>query len=236
MSLMKLFNKTYLLQNLKKSKTVLSIFVGLIPILNTIILIMFLKNNNGYILALSEISIISFIGIYILPIIISICLFNYVYKKKSVDFINSMPISRKSIFVTNTILGIILFGLMLIVNVILIKITSLIFNSIIPFSLLMDYFWYFLVVYIFAFSATNLAMTVSGNAVTQIVVTLLLFFLVPFVSAYVGELYTTGTTTDILLECTSDECLPDNYYCYGDLECNINKNLNKYAISCILLL
>ena len=191
MNLMKLFNKNYLLQNLKKSKTVLSIFVGLIPILNTIILIMFLKNNNGYILALSEISIISFIGIYILPIIISICLFNYVYKKKSVDFINSMPISRKSIFVTNTILGIILFGLMLIVNVILIKITSLIFNSIIPFSLLMDYFWYFLVVYIFAFSATNLAMTVSGNAVTQIVVTLLLFFLVPFVSAYVGELYTT---------------------------------------------
>ena len=48
------------------------------------------------------------LGTFILPIIISICLFNYIYKKKSVDFINSMPISRKSIFITNTILGIII--------------------------------------------------------------------------------------------------------------------------------
>ena len=153
-----------------------------------IILIMLLTNNSNYLLGFAEISIINIIGIYLLPIIISICLFNYIYKKKSVDFINSMPISRKSIFVTNTLLGIIIFIIMLLLNIILTAIVTTIFNNPIPIAMLFDYFWFFLVVYLFAFTATNLAMTISGNAITQIIVTLLLFFLVPFTSAYTIEL------------------------------------------------
>ena len=42
MNLMKLFNVNYLKQNFKKSKVILAIFIGLIPILNTIILTMIL--------------------------------------------------------------------------------------------------------------------------------------------------------------------------------------------------
>ena len=161
MNLMKLFNFNYLKQNFKKSKVVLSIFIGLIPILNTIILIMNSSNNDVY--TFSEISIINFIGVYILPVIISHCLFNYIYKKKSVDFINSMPISRKSIFATNTIFGIGIFLSMLLVNLILMIILTLIFNVPIPFMMFVDYLWYWFIVYVFAFSATNLAMSVSGK-------------------------------------------------------------------------
>jgi len=231
MNLMRLFNKNYLLQNLKKSKVVLSIFTCLIPILNTIILTMMLTNNSNHVLGFVEISIINLIGIYILPIIISICLFNYIYKKKSVDFINSMPISRKSIFVTNTILGVVIFIVMLLVNILLISVVCLIFNTQVPVMMLVDYFWFFALVYIFSFSATNLAMTVSGNAITQIIVTLLIFFLVPFAHAYTKALYEFNTNSNILLHCTTEECMPETYYCYDDLECNINKKLNKYEIS-----
>lgn len=230
MNLMKLFNKNYLIQNLKKSKVVLSIFIGLIPILNTIILIMMQTSVKNKILSFAEISIMNIIGLYILPIIISICLFNYIYKKKSVDFINSMPISRKSIFVTNTILGIIIFILMLLINIILILVITWIFNAHIPIKMLFDYFWFFALVYIFTFSATNLAMTISGNAITQIVVTLLLFFLVPFSNAYITSLIDNSTNNTVLLKCTTEECIPEKYYCYDDLECNINKNLNKYEV------
>ena len=230
MNLMKLFNKNYLIQNLKKSKVVLSIFIGLIPILNTIILIMMQTSVKNKILSFAEISIMNIIGLYILPIIISICLFNYIYKKKSVDFINSMPISRKSIFVTNTILGIIIFILMLLINIILILVITWIFNAHIPIKMLFDYFWFFALVYIFTFSATNLAMTISGNAITQIVVTLLLFFLVPFSNAYITSLIDNSTNNTVLLKCTTEKCIPEKYYCYDDLECNINKNLNKYEV------
>lgn len=233
MNLMKLFNVNYLLQNLKKSKVVLSIFIGLIPILNTIILTMLLTSNNNYVLGFTEISIINLIGIYILPTIISICLFNYIYKKKSVDFINSMPISRKSIFVTNTILGIIIFILMLLINILLILVLSTIFNVNIPLMMLVDYFWFFLVVYIFTYSATNLAMTISGNAITQIVVTLLIVFLVPFTTSYTKMLYNENINTETLIECTTDNCIPDAYYCYDDLNCSINKELNRYNASLI---
>lgn len=230
MNLMRVFNKNYLLQNLKKSKIVLSIFIGLIPILNTIILIMMQTSVKNKILSFAEISVMNIIGLYILPIIISICLFNYIYKKKSVDFINSMPISRKSIFVTNTILGIIIFTLMLLINIILILGIAWIFNAHIPLVMLFDYFWFFALSFTFTFSATNLAMTISGNAITQIVVTLLLFFLVPFSNAYITSLIDNSTNNTVLLKCTTEACMPEKYYCYDDLECNINKNLNKYEV------
>ena len=231
MNLMKLFNKNYLFQNLKKSKVVLSIFTCLIPILNTIILIMVLTNNTNYVLGFVDVASINLVGIYILPVIISICLFNYIYKAKSVDFINSMPISRKSIFVTNTILGILIFIVMLLVNIILISIVALIFNTTIPFMMLFDYFWYFGLVYIFVFSATNLAMTVSGNAITQIVLTLLIIFLVPFTHLYTNSIYEENDGNNVLLECKDEVCIPKSYYCYDDLECSLNKNLNRYEIS-----
>ena len=81
MNLMKLLNKDYLFQNLKKSKVVLAIFVGLIPILNTIVLIMRLTSRNNHVLSFLDISLVNLIGLYIIPVVVSICLFNYVYKR-----------------------------------------------------------------------------------------------------------------------------------------------------------
>lgn len=229
MNLMKLFNINYLLQNLKKSRTVLAIFIGLVPILNTIIMLIALTSDPSSVLSFETISYLNIPGIYFLPVIISICLFSYVYKKKSVDFINSMPISRKSLFITNTILGILILISMLLINIILICFVSIIFNSPIPFMMLFDYFWFFSLVYIFVFCATNLAMTISGNVITQIVVTLLLLFLVPYTDAYIKELYNEdGTTT--LLECNSDTCTPEKYYCYDNDICLANKEENKYNL------
>ena len=227
----KLFNLNYLIQNIKKSKNVLAILTILLPILNTIILIMELTGNRNHILSFSEISITNIVGIYILPIVISICLFNYIYKRKSVDFINSMPISRKSIFITNTILGIIIFATMLLINTVLTYTTCLIFKSPIPFMMLFDYFWFYLLVYIFAFTATNLAMTISGNAITQIVLTLLLFFLVPFMSFYTTILEEqSGYSSVNLIECNEDSCKPEKHYCYDNKNCETNKELNRYSL------
>lgn len=229
MNLMKSFNLNYLIQNLKKSKVILSIFIGLIPILNTIIQIMNLTINETEILSLGQISSLSLIGTYFLPIIISICLFNYIYKKKSVDFINSMPISRKSIFITNTILGIIIIILTILINSILTLIVCQILNRPIPIAMLLDYFGYLSLVYIFVFTATNLAMTISGNAITQIVVTLLLLFLIPYISIFTKALYKENID-NTYLKCTTSECKPDKYYCYDDELCLTNQKNNLYPI------
>ena len=231
MNLTKLFNINYLRQNLKKSKVILLIFTLLIPILNTLALIMTSINSNNYVPSLLDISAINIVGIYFLPLVISICLFNFMFKKKSVDFINSMPISRKSIFVTNTIGGLLIFLVMLIVNALLIGMVSLMFNIPIPFIMLLDYVLIWFSIYMFAFTIANLAMSISGNAITGIVVSLLLIFFVPFMLSYTNILKENNNSDNYYIEVKDENTIPENYTCSeNDIECNLNKQLNKYEV------
>ena len=48
--------------------------VFICSLLNTIILIMVLTNNTNYVLGFVDVASINLVGIYILPVIISICL------------------------------------------------------------------------------------------------------------------------------------------------------------------
>lgn len=231
MNLTKLFNINYLRQNLKKSKVILLIFTLLIPILNTLALIMASINSNNYVPSLLDISVINIVGIYFLPLVISICLFNFMFKKKSVDFINSMPISRKSIFITNTIGGLLIFLVMLIVNALLICMVSLMFNIPIPFIMLLDYVLIWFSIYMFAFTIANLAMSISGNAITGIVVSLLLIFFVPFMLNYTNILKENNNSDNYYIEVKDENAIPENYTCSeNDIECNLNKQLNKYEV------
>ena len=116
MNLKQIFNFKYLYQNLKKSKAFLCVFIGLVPIITLLMMIGYGTSDNLYIPQLEELSIINYPCMYILPIIIAICLNGHVFKKKTVDFINSMPISRKTLFFTNVLGGIILLVLMNLIN------------------------------------------------------------------------------------------------------------------------
>ena len=113
MNLIKLFNIKYFFQNLKKSKTLLSLTILIVPILTLLILI----NINNMDINLTDMmygcNTINLLGMYVIPICISFILFGYVFKRKSVDFIGSMPINRKSIFITNLIGGILIIKLMI---------------------------------------------------------------------------------------------------------------------------
>ena len=189
MSLTKLFNKNYFVQNILKSKAVIALVIGIVPILNAIFLLTIATDTTMPILAdIRDISILNILGMYVLPLVLSLCLFGYVFKKKSVDFINSMPLTRKTIFVTNSIGGILLIVIMMLLNVLLLGIETLMFsNLIIPFEMLLDYFILWTVSYIFVFTAANIATSLSGNHVTMIVLTAIILFLVPFMHNYITE-------------------------------------------------
>jgi len=186
MSLTKLFNKNYFVQNILKSKAVIAVMIGIIPILNAIYLMALSSGLNDVMVAnINLISILNIAGMYILPIVLSLCLFGYVFKKKSVDFINSMPLTRKTIFVTNSIGGILLIIIMMLVNVVLLFIESLLLtNLVIPFAMILDYFVVWTIAYIFVFTVANIATSISGNPVTMLIVTTIILFLVPFVHNY----------------------------------------------------
>ncbi|MBQ8044260.1 MAG: ABC transporter permease [Clostridia bacterium] len=195
MSLTKLWNKNYFVQNILKSKAVIALVVGIVPILNAIFLMAIAGDTTTPVVAdIRDISILNIIGMYVLPIVLSLCLFGYVFKKKSVDFINSMPLTRKTIYITNSIGGMLVIIVMMLLNVLLLGVESLIFsNLIIPFQMIIDYFILWTVSYIFVFTAANIATSLSGNHITMIVLTVVILFLVPFLHNYItgfsGNLY-----------------------------------------------
>lgn len=181
MSLIKLFNFKFMKQMLKKSKGQLMIFLLLVPVFSFLSLLVTYSRDAVGVLDYDSISVINFIGMYVIPVILSINLFNYIYKRASVDFINSMPINKKTIFCTNVVLGVLLIIAMQTVNALGILIFSALKPELVIFGeLIWDTFIMTTVSYIFVFTATNLAMCLSGNIITQIVMTCLIVFFVPF--------------------------------------------------------
>lgn len=186
MNLKSLFNRKYFVQNILKSKSILALVLSIVPILNAIFLLSLTKSEDSTVSSLNVISILNIIGMYIFPIVISLCLLGYVFNKKSTDFVNSMPLTRSQIFITNTIGGIAICVLMMIINTLVLALESLVIpNLAITFKVLLDYFIVWTVAYIFVFTLTNVAISVSGNMITSIVVVALLLFLVPFMHFYI---------------------------------------------------
>ena len=195
MNLTKLFNFKYLIQNIKKSKMALVLFFIIVPIFTSLTIM----TTKDRILDFSELAFVNILGMYIIPFIFSVCLFGYVYKKNSVDFMCSMPVSRKTIFVTNTIGGIGMIVLMQLITLILTLLIGVVTGATIFNAMVFDIFAYQTIAYIFVFTIANLAMSVSGNLLTQIVVTLLITFLIPFSTFFVVA-YTSNNEVTIYNE------------------------------------
>lgn len=212
MNLTKLFNFNFLLQNIKKSKMILAIFMIVVPLFTTITLTA--SSYSAY--NFFELSSVNIIGMYVIPFIFSLCLFGYVYKKNSVDFICSMPISRRTIFATNILGGALLILVTQILTLICTFVVASFSESIIFPALIWDVFLYQFVSYIFVFSVANLAMSLSGNAMTQIVVTMLIIFVVPVIALYLSENSDTrthiGDNLDIIQELKPTYTAPANVF------------------------
>lgn len=232
MNLKQLFNKEYFVQNILKSKAILALVTGIVPIFNAIFLLLITSSaDNSVICDMNLISALNIIGMYVLPVIISICLLGYVFKRKSTDFINSMPLTKKQIFITNTIGGIVIILVMMLLNTLVLCIESLLIDNLaITFQMLLDYFIVWTISYIFVFTVSNIAVSLSGNCITAIIVTALILFFVPFMhlyltgfSGYLGnfEPYYIATETPldyenmrsiIKVESTPVYTLPFNYF------------------------
>ena len=91
MSLTSLFNFSYLKENLKRSKAIVLLCIFLIPIINGIVYLMGAVNNTSFMPTIGDLSAILLVSMYVIPVILSITLFGFVYKRKSCDFIAAIP-------------------------------------------------------------------------------------------------------------------------------------------------
>lgn len=230
MNLTSLFNFNYLKENIKKSKAIILLCMLLLPILNGIILLMHGSTGDNFVASIYDVSGIILFGMYIIPLVLSITLFSFIYKKGAVDFTLSMPINKRQIFLTNTIGGMAIILIMQIINFIVMLLVSLIYsNIIVSYKMLFDILLMYSISYIFVFVCTNIAASVSSNKITTIVVTLLIMFLIPFISTFINSnAFTYYGNSDVKVECVNDSCKPKNYYC-DNVKCEIDKKNNIYT-------
>lgn len=185
MNLTKLFNFKYFKENVKKSKGIILLMLVFIPMFTVLQL---MNSTSIDVYSFMPLGAINIVLTYILPFLLSLSLFGYVYKRTSVDFMGSMPLSRKTIFATNTVGGIALILLIQFTTFILTVIMAQFIDAIIFTRLAFDIFLYQTLAYIFIFVISNLAMSVSGNLMTQIVTAVLIFLVYPVVTFYISEM------------------------------------------------
>ena len=185
MNLTKLFNYKYFKENLKKSKGIILLLLVFLPMFTVLQL---MNDTSIDVYSFMPLSAINLVLTYIVPFLLSLSLFGYVYKRTSVDFMGAMPISRKTIFATNTVGGIAVILLVQFVTFILTLIMAQFIDAIVFTRLAFDIFLYQTLAYIFIFSISNLAMSVSGNLMTQIVTTVLIFLVYPVIAFYISEM------------------------------------------------
>ena len=230
MNLKALFNFNFLKENIRKSKGLLAFLLGVIPIINIIFLIVLLTTSSSNLLEFDIVSFLTYAGIIFIPLSLSVTLFGFVLKKKSVDFILSKPISRKSLFITNTLGGILVILVFMIINTLIFGLFGLVFESLtIPFGLLVDYFLFWFISYVFMFTVINLAIVLSGNLITSIVVALIILLIVPYLNGinYITQDYYSG---DNYIICENPDCKPESYYCYNDDDCEEHLLNNEYRL------
>ncbi|MGM9881931.1 MAG: hypothetical protein ACI31S_03725 [Bacilli bacterium] len=229
MSLTSLFNFKFLKENMKRSKAIMFLCTFLIPIINVICYLMKFVNSGYSTPSMFELSILSIVGLYVVPVILSITLFSFVYKRKSSDFVMSFPVTKKQIFLSNTLGGIILIVVMNLVNALLSLVASLLLsNVLIDYTMIFDMFLFWTISYIFVFVCTNIAVSVSSNKITTIVVTLLVLFLVPFIHTFISnDGFRDDANSISSTYCDNELCNPVNYEC-NSTSCEINRKKNVY--------
>lgn len=170
-------NFRFFKEKVKKFKIVIVLLLTIIPII-TLLNLMLEGSKNSEVLMNSDIVKANIIGMYIIPILLSLTLFGYIYKKSNTD---SQSVSRKTIFITNTIGGIFLITIMqILVAIVLLLFKVFSTNMIIFTQMIFDMFVVMWLSYVFVFLVANIGMCLAGNAVTQVIITILILFLVPF--------------------------------------------------------
>lgn len=224
---MKYFNFKFMKENFKQAKGMLIFFASLLPLITVISLIVLIMGDNTF-QSFSEFGLVTYILAFIIPTILAFVLYGFVFKKKSVDFYLSKPINRKTIFLTNYLGGILLILGILLLNTLIMYIFSLTTNLIIPFSMLLDYFIYFSITYLFIFSVTTLAICLSGNLITGLIVSILIISIVPFFKIVNQNFMENNQKAYVY--CDTEECQKDvdeNGYQYVYMSVPLeNYNLN----------
>ena len=225
MHLKKWFNFKYLYQNFKKSKSLLLFLLCIIPFINLWMVGINLLNLN-YILDFGDLSNTTAIIAFIFPVILAFILYGFVFRRNEVDFVISKPITRRQIFGSNLIGGIVLILLVILINTLGFILLSLLTKLYIPMGAVIDYFIYWFITYVFIFIISIFAISIAGNIMSSLIVIALVLLLYPTFTLI--EYNARVNSSDTYLVCQDSSCMPEGDYCNGDPDCLADLNTGEY--------
>lgn len=226
MRLKKWFNFKYLYQNFKKSKSLLIFLLCVIPFINLWMVGVNLLSKN-YVIDFYDLSTVTSLIAFLLPLLLAFVLLGFVFKKSTVDFIMSKPITRKQIYGSNILGGIAFIFIIILLNTIGFTLLGWLTDLFIPAGAILDYFIYWLVTYIFVFIASVIGISVAGNIISFLVVVALILFLYPCFTLMDYSLRYENSN-NVKLECNDEACLPDEIYCVRNETCLANLENGEY--------
>lgn len=220
------FDYNYLKENFKKSKGVMFLFLFVIPIFTY--LFMLLQNNaNGPATlmtfpSLVHLSIPAIICMYIAPFVIAMSLFSYLFKKDSVDFVNTLPLKRSTIYITNIIGGLAYFFIIFLLTSLIMFFGSVFFeNLVIPKMMYVHFFITFFIAYTYTFLASCFTLAITGSKMVHVALTLIVLF----VPGYISDFYNSRVYDNQIFGYQYGTC--DRY----DTNCHIYEVNNSFSVA-----
>lgn len=178
-------NFSYIKEMIKKNKVLYLLMLFGIPAIGFLI-----AAGNDYYYYYSDspykvfdifddyIALVVFIA-FVVPILIATTLHYWIFSRKKVDFIASMPINRRTIGISNMVLSLALMLLICVAFIIAVLCGALMTGKSIFLIQFVNVFVFMFLSMLFIYSATFLSMARVGNIVAQAVIFLLVLFFIP---------------------------------------------------------
>ena len=172
----------YAKQHFSAHSGILTILFMIVPILVVPYLLAISSRDILY-LTFPTAAAVGIMFMYILPISIALQLNSYLFSKKQVDFVVSLPLSRRSLFWINYILGVLFMFAMIIIMTLIIYIVCalhplLVVSGAVLGRIIINLF----VGYLFVYSASYLCMMSTGHQLTAILLSVVMMFLLSYIN------------------------------------------------------
>jgi len=167
----------YAYQHINARFGLLVILFMVVPVLE----VFHLLSTGQYVvqyLTFEEASTMAVICMYVLPIVLALQLNSYLFDKKEVDFVVSMPLSRKSLFWVNYTVGAVFIAAMLFLTTIVIGIVGALHPLLVIDSIILVRFFIILFVgYMFVYSVAYFSLMTTGHQLTAALLAFAMIFL-----------------------------------------------------------
>ena len=125
---------------------------------------------------------------YIIPVALSVGMFGFLHKKNSTDFIFGTPVKRSALFLTNIIAAFFMMAIMLLINFSFVALIIEVFKGntayVAPQNYILMYF-YNLAGYMLVYTVSAFAATLTGTAISQILLTFVIILLPAYLLCYI---------------------------------------------------